>query len=43
VDKTCAALGDTFYGGTAAPSDMTACQQNLTQQHMKELADLFLK
>lgn len=42
VDKTCEALGDTYYGGTAAPTDMTACQQNLTRQHMKDLDEIFL-
>jgi hypothetical protein len=42
ADKTWAALGDTYEGGTAAPSDMTACQQNLTRQHMKDLNQIFL-
>jgi len=43
VDKTCAALGDTYDGGSGAPSAMTGCQQQLTQQHMKDLNEIFLK
>ncbi|HET6169912.1 MAG TPA: lysozyme inhibitor LprI family protein [Terracidiphilus sp.] len=43
VDKTCAALGDTYDGGSGTPMAMTRCQQQLTQQHMKDLNTIFLK
>jgi hypothetical protein len=43
VDKTCAALGDTYEGGTVAPTAMKGCQQDLTRQHMKDLSEIFLK
>lgn len=43
VDKTCAALGDTYDGGSGTPMAMTGCQQQLTQQHMKDLNEIFLK
>ncbi len=42
VDKTCAALGDTEYGASGIPTDMTRCQQDLTRQHMKDLNEIFL-
>ena len=43
LDKSCAALGDTYGGGTGAPAAMAQCQQNLTRQHMKDLDEIFLK
>ena len=43
VNKTCAALGDTFVGGTISPIEMTGCHQDLTRQHMKDLNETFLK
>lgn len=43
VDKTCAALGDTYEGGSGSPMAMTGCQQQLTRQHMKDLNEIFLK
>ena len=42
VDKTCEALGDTEYGASGVPTDTTACQQNLTRQHMRDLGGIFL-
>ena len=43
LDKVCEARGDTEYGASGTPTDMTACQQNLTRQHMKDLNEIFLK
>ncbi len=43
LNKTCAAVVDGLEGGTIAPVVRVSCLQNLTQQHMKELADLFLQ
>ena len=43
VDKTCAALGDTYEGGSGSPIAETGCQQKLTQQHMKDLNEIFLE
>jgi uncharacterized protein YecT (DUF1311 family) len=43
VDKTCTALGETYDGGSGTPEAMTGCGQQLTQQHMKDLEETFLK
>jgi hypothetical protein len=43
LDKTCAALGDTYGGGTGRGAAMSECQQGLTRQDMKDLDEIFLK
>lgn len=42
MEKTCDAVGITDYSGTGTGLHVIACQRNLTRQHMKDLADIFL-